>query len=77
MSTTSRFSGAKFKEARLRAGLTQDQVAHKMGITNVAVNKWERRSRKPTADRIPQLAAALGCGVNDLYDFIEVRGDDA
>lgn len=37
---------AQFKEARLKLGLTQQQLADKWGINVITVSKWETGKRK-------------------------------
>lgn len=55
---------------RKAAGMTLEDLAAAVGCTLQAVSCWERGQTLPTADRLPQLAAALGCSIDDLYkDF--------
>lgn len=35
-------------QLRLRLGLTQEQFAHKLGVTHVTVNRWENGKAKPS-----------------------------
>ncbi len=58
----------KIKEMRKEKGLTQSELAVKMGVRPSAVANWEAGTRCPNARRIPELAAALGCAVGDLYE---------
>ena len=41
--------------------------AAEVGCTLQAVSCWERGQTLPTADRLPQLAKALGCTIDDLF----------
>ena len=59
----------RIKELRERRGLTRIQVADRLGLSIVAVRKWERGQAYPSADKLPKLAAALGCSIDDLYDI--------
>ena len=47
----------EFREAR---GLTQLELANKLGITPVSVYNWERGQHMPTAVQLRALARALG-----------------
>lgn len=52
--------------ARKKAGLTQMQVANKLGITDSAVNQWERGKTFPKTEQLPKLARLYGCTVDEL-----------
>ena len=51
---------------RKKAGLTQQQLADKFGITDKAVSKWERGIALPDSSIMLELCGALGITVNDL-----------
>ena len=55
------------KAARLRANLTQAQLAAIMGVTQSCVAAWERGDYFPSSQSLPALAKALGCTIDDLY----------
>lgn len=55
------------KEIRLRCGLTQADLAAKLGVTQSAVAMWERGAVMPAASKIPELANALNCSIDALY----------
>lgn len=52
---------------RKAAGMTLEELAAAVGCTLQAVGCWERGQTLPTADRLPAIAAALGCSIDDLY----------
>jgi Zn-dependent peptidase ImmA (M78 family)/transcriptional regulator with XRE-family HTH domain len=56
----------RLKAARLVAGLTQAELAHRLGVTNVAVSKYERGLVVPDGERLVQLSEALGVSVAQL-----------
>lgn len=62
----------QIKRWRKQAALTQAQLATLLGVVQSAVASWESGDRMPRADKLPQLARALGCTIDDLYD----RGRD-
>lgn len=51
---------------RKEKGMTQKNVADKLGITDKAVSKWERDVAFPDTATIPKLAEILGVSVEEL-----------
>lgn len=51
---------------RKKAGLTQLQLAEKLGITDRAISKWETGRAMPDSSIMLQLCEILGISVNDL-----------
>ena len=58
--------GKRIVAHRKRLGLTQDQLAEKMGITAQAVSKWENDQSCPDISALPQLADIFGITVDAL-----------
>lgn len=54
------------KDAREELGLTQDDVADKLGVTQPAVSMWENGRSRPTADVLVALADLLKLDVAQL-----------
>ena len=54
------------KAARVNAGLTQVQVADRVGTTKNTISNYERGITVPDMDMGRKLAAVYGCTVNDL-----------
>lgn len=52
--------GAKLRLARKRAGLTQKQLAERVGALHNSVSQWECGISRPTQDMIKTLCAVLG-----------------
>lgn len=48
------------RKAREAAGLTQAEVAARLGVTYQAVQKWERSGANPTVATIDRVLRALG-----------------
>jgi transcriptional regulator with XRE-family HTH domain len=61
---------------RKRMGLTQEQLAERLGITLGAVSKWERGSSEPDLSYIMELAELFHVSVDALIGFT-MRGADA
>ena len=58
--------GNYFFELRSRAGLSQAELAEKVGVSNKAVSKWEVGKSKPSVNTIRKLAALFQISVDDL-----------
>lgn len=56
----------RLAEARQNAGLTQEQVAERLGIGNEAVSRMERGATAPTIARLFEFAELYGCRVDRL-----------
>ena len=51
---------------RKQKGMTQLELAEKMGVTDKAVSKWERDLSFPDVSSIPKLAEILDVSVDEL-----------
>jgi transcriptional regulator with XRE-family HTH domain len=60
--------GKNLKDARYRAGLTQQELADKAGVTQTTVARIERDAVEPVVTTVRKLAAALGITISDLLD---------
>lgn len=58
--------GKRIIANRKRLGLTQDQLAEKLGITAQAVSKWENDLSCPDISILPQLADIFGITTDEL-----------
>ena len=54
------------REMRKAAGMTQAQLADKMGCSQEHISRWETGAVIPGADTIKQIADALGCSMDAL-----------
>lgn len=61
--------GNKIKQLRLLAGMTQEQLAAKLGISAQSVSKWENAVTMPDITLLPILAGELGVSIDDLFDL--------
>ena len=57
----------KIGEYRKRAQLTQEALANKLNVDPSAITKWETGAAAPTAAKLPKIAEALGCTIDDLF----------
>ena len=58
--------GKRIMQNRKRLGLTQDQLAEKLGVTAQAVSKWENDQSCPDIYMLPKLADLFGITTDDL-----------
>ena len=59
--------GARLHALREAAGLSQAQVAEKLGIAQPTYALWERRTTAISAAQLQKLAEILGVGVDALF----------
>lgn len=55
------------KEARLRAGLSQQELAERVGVSRQTVNAIEKGDYNPTIRLCIGICKALGMTLNDLF----------
>lgn len=58
--------GMMISSLRKERGMTQLELAEKMGVTDKAVSKWERDLSFPDINSIPKLAEVFDVSVDDL-----------
>ena len=58
--------GRRIAENRKRLGMTQDQLAEKLGVTAQAVSKWENDQSCPDITMLPRLAEIFGISTDAL-----------
>lgn len=56
---------------RKQAGLTQDDVAKRMGITKAAVSHYENGTRQIYASVLKQYCKAVGVKVQYVFDYMD------
>lgn len=67
--------GQRIKIARKKGGLTQEKLAHAIGVAYPTLNKYERGHRMPSAELLAKMSETLKCdpgwlltGDNGLWD---------
>ena len=60
--------GEMISSLRKEKGMTQNDLAEKMNVTDKAVSKWERNLSCPDVNSIPKLAEILGTTVEELLN---------
>lgn len=60
--------GKQIRAGRQRSALTQERLAETLGVTPQAVSKWERGESLPDIALLPELSAALGLTLDELFE---------
>ena len=60
--------GQKLKDARLIAGLTQEEVSIKLLVSRQAITKWESDKGLPDIDNLKSIAKLLNVSIDYLLD---------
>ncbi len=69
-------AGEKIKEARTKAGLSQEQLAQKLRVSRSAVAKWETGKGLPDVENLKALSQLLHVSVDYLLDDSESTFDE-
>ena len=67
----------ELKRLREAAGLSQVQLALRLGVSQGTVANWERGFRVPQTGSLIKIANILGCGVDALLGLNTQRADAA
>lgn len=68
--------GDNIRTVRKLQGLTQKELARRLGISPVGVAQWENGLRNPKHETIKRIASALGVSVTVLYGLPEKETAD-
>ncbi len=61
--------GIIIKKLRTERGITQEELANKMGVSYQAVSKWETNTTTPDIAILPQLALFFGVSMDALFSM--------
>lgn len=56
---------------RRRIGMSQRELAEKMGVTYQAISQYERGKREPKIEQVQRLCDAIGCTLDELLGVVE------
>ena len=65
--------GNYLTDLRKRAGMTQQLLAHRLGVTDKAVSKWENGRSKPALAQLRKLAGIYKVSIDELMKMMEER----
>ena len=60
--------GARIRERRLEAGMSQEKLADALGLTFQQVQKYEKGTNRVSVSRLIAIASALGISVDCFFD---------
>lgn len=63
--------GEVIRKYRKEAGLTQEEMANRLGVTTPAVNKWENGNSNPDIELLAPIARLLHISLDTLMSFHE------
>lgn len=58
----------RIRMLRIRAGLSQQELGRQLGVSAVAVGKWERGQTQPDIHSLTRMADIFGTTIDDLCD---------
>lgn len=61
--------GDVIKKYRRKLGLTQEEMANRLGVTTPAVNKWENNNTTPDIGLLAPIARLLGITTDTLLSL--------
>ena len=67
--------GSVIKKYRKDIGLTQEEMANRLGVTTPAVNKWENGNSTPDIELLAPIARLLNISLDTLLSFHEKLTD--
>ena len=67
--------GVVIKKYRKEAGMTQEEMANRLGVTTPAVNKWENSNSKPDIELLAPIARLFDISLDTLLSFHEYLSD--
>lgn len=60
----------KIRQLRKQAGLTQKELAKKIGVSTTMIVHFENGHKAPTIKRLRQISDAIGCQYNELTSLV-------
>ena len=63
--------GQYISARRKHMGLTQEDLAYRVGVSKSAIAKWETDGGLPDRDNLRRLAEVIGISVDDLHRIIK------
>jgi transcriptional regulator with XRE-family HTH domain len=58
----------KLKELRIKNKLTQEQLAAVLKVDRSTIAKWETGEAMPRAAKLPELAKAFKCSIDEIFE---------
>lgn len=61
--------GQAIKENRIKKGMTQADLADKVGLATITIRQYENGTREPKLEVLRKIAISLGVSIYSLVDF--------
>ena len=68
--------GKFIAELRKEKGMTQEQLAEKMGVTNKSISRWENGKTMPDLSLLKPLCFEFGITINELLSGTKITKED-
>ncbi|RJR43984.1 MAG: XRE family transcriptional regulator [Desulfobacteraceae bacterium] len=65
--------GRRIREIRTKKGLTQEELAEKMGMGPKYLSSIERGKENPTLNTLIALAESLDVAMGEMFNFVELE----
>ena len=63
--------GEKIKELRIEKGLSQSELAKNVGVSQKAIDYWERNVNEPKSSYVISMVKFFEITYNDFFDEVE------
>lgn len=73
MKTTKELLGARIKELRKARGLSQEELAEKIGVEPSHMSRLEIGKSYPSIDRLEKIAITLNVPLKDFFEFMHLE----
>lgn len=67
--------GENIRSRRLACGMSQEKLGDALGVTFQQIQKYEKGTNRVGSSRLVAIAKVLGSSVQDLFDGIDIEGD--
>ena len=67
--------GIFIREVRKENGLTQEQFAEKLGVSQKSISRWETGKTMPDYSLLPSICEVLGVNIAELLGAEHISGD--
>ena len=66
------YIGGNIKSYRIRAGMTQEELAERLGVSNKLVWSWEKNRTEPKPEAVQKMLQIFGIDIKELTKQINV-----
>ena len=63
--------GARIKQLRNAAGMTQEQLGNELSVSAQAVSKWESGTTTPDIQLLPEISVLFGVTIDELFSMTD------